>query len=540
MNILGISGGIKIGNQDGAAALLVDGRLVAAAEEERFLGIKFANGLLPKNATRFCLDLAGLDIRDLDAVVFAGATYDRFEEILTGFFEMNFGHAPPIRLVDHHRAHAASTYYGSGLDESLVLTMDFSGDRKSTCVYRGSGGELEVLEEIEKPNSLGIFYSAVTQYLGFQRDSDEYKVMGMAAYAEPTLDLSNILEITETGYRFQHKWIRGICKDQPSPSKQEPLFEALPLPVPPRVPGTPMLPEHFEIAASAQHQLEEAVLQTVRYHLPRSEMKHLCVAGGVGLNCLMNQRLRESGLIESLYAPPICSDAGLALGGAYLAAHAQGDKVQPLDHAYWGPEFSAAEIRQILDRAGSQYLESSDPVGAAVQRIAAGHIVGWFQGRMEYGPRALGSRSILASPREAEMKDTINAKVKFREEFRPLAPSLNHEDGARYFVNYTRSPYMTQTFAATEHAKQNVPAIVHADGTSRLQTVDPRYNPNYAKLIRQVGDATGEPIVLNTSLNAYNDPMACQPQQALRTFYATGLDCLVLGPFVLDKPSVKV
>lgn len=540
MNILGISGGIKIGNQDGAAALLVDGQLVAAAEEERFVGIKFANGLLPKNATRFCLERAGLDIRDLDAVVFAGATYERFEEILTGFFEMNFGHAPPIRLVDHHRAHAASTYYGSGLDDALVLTMDFSGDRKSTCVYRGSGGELQVLEEIEKPNSLGIFYSAMTQYLGFQRDSDEYKVMGMAAYGQPTLDLSNILEITETGYRFHHKWIRGVTKDQPSPSKQEPLYERLPVPIEPRVPGTPIQREHFELAASAQHQLEEAVLQLVRYHASRSEMRRLCVAGGVALNCLMNQRLRESGVLDEVYAPPICSDAGLALGAAYLEAHRQGDKPQPLEHAYWGPEFSPPQIRTVLDRAGSKFQEASDPVAEAVKRIAAGYIVGWFQGRMEYGPRALGSRSILASPRQAEMKDIINAKVKFREEFRPLAPSLNDDDGARYFEKYCPSPYMTQTFAATEVAKKNVPAIVHADGTSRLQTVDARWKPDYAELIRQVGKATGEPIVLNTSLNAYNDPMACEPQHAMRTFYATGLDCLVLGPFVLDKPNVSI
>ncbi|MCH7990143.1 MAG: carbamoyl transferase [Planctomycetes bacterium] len=535
MNILGISGGVKIGNQEGAAALLVDGKLVAAAEEERFVGIKFANGLLPKHATKFCLQQAGIGIKDLDAVVFAGATYDDFEEILRRFFGLNFGHAPPIRLVDHHRAHAASTFYGSGWEHALVVTIDRSGDRKSTTVSIGQNGRLKTLEEIYKPNSLGIFYSAVTQFLGFQTDSDEYKVMGMAGYGTPCHDFSKILEVTDTGYHFHHEFITGISADKPGPSKQERLFDSFPLPFSPRIPGSPISQDHFDIAASAQHQLEQAVLRLIGSYVASTGVGRVCLAGGVTLNSLMNQKIRQMDCIEQLYIPPICSDAGLALGAAYLHCVEHGTIPDPLKHAYWGPEFTSAEIRTVLDRTGVSYTEISDPVEAAVERISQGRIIGWFQGRMEYGPRALGNRSILANPQEPTMKDVINAKVKFREEFRPLAPSVLHEAGAEYFENYADSPFMTETFPAKEVIATRAPAVVHVDGTSRLQSVHRETNPLYAELISAVEKQTGIPVVLNTSFNAYNDPIACEPYQALRTLFATGLDSLVIGDFVLDK-----
>ena len=535
MNILGISGGVKIGNQDGAAALLVDGALVAAAEEERFVGVKFANGLLPRNAVRFCLDHVGLGVADLDAVVFAGATYDRFEEILASFFRFHFGQAPAVQLVDHHTAHAASTFFGSGWDSALVVTMDFSGDRKSTTVHLGGNGRLEPLTEIYKPNSLGIFYSAVTQFLGFQKDGDEYKVMGMAGYGQPVHDFSQILAITDSGYCFDHSFIRGLTGDAPAPSKQQCLFEEFPLPFAGRIPGAPIEQVHYDLAASAQRQLEQAVLRLVEHHLANTAVRNVCLAGGVALNCLMNQKLREHPSIDRLYVPPVCSDAGLALGAAYLHASAAGEKVRPLAHAYWGPEFSQDEIRLVLDRAGISHAETSDPVQSAAERLMAGKIVAWFQGRMEYGPRALGSRSILASPQVAGMKDHINSRVKFREEFRPLAPSILHDDGPRFFEGYVESPYMTQTFAANDLARRQAPAIVHVDGTSRLQTVFAETNPLYAELISTLGSSSGLPMVLNTSLNAYNDPMACEPFQALRTYSTTGIDSLIIGNFVLDK-----
>ena len=540
MNILGLSGGIKIGNQDGAAALLVDGQLVAAAEEERFLGIKFANGQLPRTAIVFCLAQAGLAVEDLDAVVFAGATYERFEEILADYFAFQFGHAPPVVLVDHHSAHAASAWYGTDWDEGLVLTMDFSGDRKATTVSRGDAEGLVEIEAIHKPNSLGIFYSAITQYLGFQRDSDEYKVMGMAAYGQPRFELDEFLEITSSGYELQHRFVRGITSDQPSPSKQERLFGELPVPVPPRSPGGPITQEHYDLAASAQQQLERAVLSLLEHQMGATGLDRVAIAGGVGLNCLMNRAIRQHQAVADLFVPPVCSDAGLALGGALLESRRRGEVPATYHHAYWGPEFSAGEIREVLDRAGAGYREVEDPAAAAAGLIERGAIVGWFHGRMEYGPRALGCRSILASPRRAEMKDEINARIKFREEFRPLAPSVRHEDGSRFFADYADSPYMTQCFAATDETSREAPAVVHADGTSRLQSVHSATNPGYDELIAEVGRRTDLPMVLNTSLNAYNDPIACQPHQALRTYFATGLDAIVLGPFVLEKTNHQV
>ena len=241
--------------------------------------------------------------------------------------------------------------------------------------------------------------------------------------------------------------------------------------------------------------------------------------------------------MDELYAPPVCSDAGLALGSAFLHAAENGERPTLLEHAYWGPEFSAADIRRVLDGAKLNYREISDPASAAVERISTGKMVGWFQGRMEYGPRALGNRSILASPQDVNMKDRINKGVKFREEFRPFAPSLLSSDTSEFFERATTSPYMTQTFTATDRLRQHAPATVHADATSRPQSVLAETNPLFVRLISLLGEATGLPVVLNTSLNAYNDPIACEPFQALRTFFATGLDSLVIGNFVLDKPS---
>lgn len=535
MNILGISGGVKAGNQDGSAALILDGKLVAAAEEERFTGIKFANGLLPRSAIKYCLEHAHLRMEDIDLVVFPGATWIGFNAMLERYFRFQFGFAPPIELVDHHTAHAASTYFGSGWQDALVITMDFSGDGKSTTVRTARGGQFTTLTEFEKPDSLGIFYSTLTQFLGFQKDSDEYKVMGMAAYGHPRYDFSEILEITDSAYRFHWQFLQGVTPGVPAPSKQEPLFEEFPLPVKPRVPGAPILQEHYDVAASGQIQLERALVQMVRHYARETGLERVCLAGGVSLNCLMNQRIRETTGIKELYVPPICSDAGLALGCAYLGAQLKGDKPEPLAHAYWGPEYEPGEIKFILDRAGAKYQETSDPAREAVQRIAAGKIIGWFQGRMEYGPRALGNRSILADPRLEGMKDEINHRVKFREEFRPVAPSIPHELADPYFQRYVDSPYMTQTFTAAPLTRQKVPAVVHADGTSRLQSVHRETNPLYHDLITRLGKETDVPMVINTSLNAYNDPMACEPHQAMRTFYTTGLDSLILGNFVLDK-----
>ena len=535
MNVLGISGGVRIGNQDGAAALLVDGRLIAAAEEERFTGIKFANGMLPRHALRYCLKAGGLTIHDIDRVVFVGATWVGIAEVLRRWLEFQFGHAPAVHLVDHHTAHAASAYFASGWDEALIVTFDFSGDGISTTVRVGRGEQFETAVEMPKPNSLGIFYSAVTQFLGFQKDSDEYKVMGMAAYGTPKFDFDHVLTSTPGGYEFRHSFLRGVKAGEPAPSKQEPLFEKFPLPLDPRVPGSPIEQVHYDVAASAQQHLEHVAGRLIEHHLQACGLSRVCLAGGVALNCKMNQQIRQLPGVTELYVPPVASDAGLALGAAYLGAVEVGDKVQPLPHAYWGPEFTPGEIREVLDRAAVPYEETNDPADAAAERLLSGKIIAWFQGRMEYGPRALGNRSILADARNEAMKDEINARIKFREEFRPVAPAVLDEQAAPLFADYRHSPYMTQTFGMRPAVARLAPAIVHADGTSRLQSVRAEANPLFHELLNRFHHVSGVPLVINTSLNAYNDPMACEPYQALRTYFATGLDSLVMGPFVLDK-----
>jgi carbamoyltransferase len=535
MNVLGISGGVRIGNQDGAAALMVDGRLMAAAEEERFTGIKFANGMLPRHALRYCLRAAALSIHDIDCVVFVGATYVGIVDVLRRWLEFQFGYAPKVQLVDHHTAHAASTFLASGWDEALIVTFDFSGDGISTSVRTGKGTQFETLAEVAKPNSLGVFYSAVTQFLGFQKDSDEYKVMGMAAYGTPHFELDHVLASTPGGYEFRHAFLRGVKAGEPAPSKQEPLFDEFPLPIAPRVPGSPIEQVHYDIAASAQRQLEQVATRLVEHYARARGLDRVCLAGGVALNCKMNEQIRRSPAVRELYVPPVASDAGLALGAAYLGAVEAGDRVEPLRHAYWGPEFTPAEIREMLDRAAVPYEETDDPVDAAAERLLSGKIVAWFQGRMEYGPRALGNRSILADARNETMKDEINARVKFREEFRPVAPAVLDDAGPMLFDGYRHSPFMTQTFPTRPLVARIAPAIVHADGTCRLQSVRPDANPMFHQLLNRFHHVSGVPLVINTSLNAYNDPMACEPFQALRTYFVTGLDSLVMGPFLLDK-----
>lgn len=535
MIVLGMSGGTSIGNQDGAASLLIDGELVAAAEEERFLGVKFANGQLPRSAIQFCLSHAGLTMRDVDAVAFPGRTYVGFRELLTRYLRYHFDHCPRLELVDHHEAHAHCAWRAWGGGDALVVSWDNSGDGRSTTIWSARGGALTLLDEYARPNSLGLFYSAATQFLGFLRDSDEYKVMGMAAYGRPRYDLSGVLSAADGRYQFRSDFLVGIAPGKPQPSKIVCLFDEFPIDAPRRTPGAPFSQEHFDAAASVQARLEEVGGHVVRHWLSRTGARTVCLSGGVALNCLLNQRIRELPEVDEVYVPPVSADSGLSYGAACMVARELGDRPGRMPHAYWGPEFAPDEIREVLERAAAPYRRSDDPVRDAADLIAAGKIVGWFQGRMEFGPRALGARSILADPRRGDMKDQINQRVKFREEYRPLAPAVPHARGGEFFKKYADSPFMTQTFDAAEGLRETAPAVVHEDGTSRLQSVHRAANPLYADLIDAVEKRTGLPIVLNTSLNAYNDPMACAPHQALRTYFSTGMDALVLGDFLLEK-----
>lgn len=542
MYFLGINGGVMTGNQDGAAVLIKDGAIVAAAEEERFIGIKHASGLLPKNAIKFCLKEVGISIKDVANVSFPGATYTNFEETLKDYFDFNFGYVPPITLVDHHLAHVASTYFTWTNDPALILSMDFSGDRISTMAAIGDGTEIREIYRIEKPNSLGIFYSMFTQYLGFEKDNDEYKVMGLSSYGTPKYDLTDVLRKNGDTYKLNYSHLKDslLSPNIPAPSKQERLYVGnLSLPHRGHLSNEPITSYHQDVAASAQKLLEDIVLHLVERLVKKTGIRKLCVAGGVALNCVMNQKIRESGLVDSFFAPPHASDAGLSIGCALLQNVSSKTDPKVLEHCYLGPSYADEEIREVIEHCHLNYERPASLEQRIASELANGKIVGWFQGRMEFGPRALGARSILADCRRPEMKDRINKLVKFREPFRPFTPSVLEEEAGEYFENATISPYMTVTYNVKKDKQHIIPAVTHVDGTARIQTVNKRTNNRYHKLIEEFNKITGVPVILNTSLNVRGQPIACSPRTAVSIFCATGMDAMGIGPFLLSKKKLS-
>ncbi len=544
MDILGISGNFYRGSADAAAVLLRDGEVIAAAEEERFVRVKHAPSQMPEQAIRFCLSRAGVGMDEVDVLAFPQTTWKDLERNVIEFCEFQFGGRPrAIRLVEHHVAHAASAFRFSGFDDAMILTADWSGDGVAATLAAGEHGDIKVLDRLPAPTgSLGIYYALITQFLGFRKWDDEYKVMGLASYGTPETDLSWLLrngDESEGPFALEASALNETLL-QPYPSLhglQQPSFSPAVVERlgPHRVPGTPITERHQNLAASAQRRLEEVAAHLVRSLHAETGFRNLCVAGGVGLNCSMNGALLGLECVDSIYIPPVPNDSGLALGAAAEVASEEGLTVGPLDHASWGPEYDAEEVRRILERSKVPFEEHPDVVDFAARAIADDRIVGWFQGRMEFGARALGNRSILADPRRDDMRDRINYFVKFREDFRPLAPSLLEERAPDFVVGAHPSPFMTITFGVQEDKRELVPAITHVDGTARPQTVTAEANPRYRRLIERFDELTGVPVVLNTSLNVRGDPIAMKPEDALGTFYSTGLDHLIIGDFVLSK-----
>jgi carbamoyltransferase len=525
------------GNQDASAALLIDGELVFAQEEERFTRLKHAVGALPENAIAAALSRSKLRMADIDMLAFH-TEYESFAEKLERYLVHLFGYCPRLKFVNHHRAHAASAYYASGFEDSMIFTTDLSGDGISTTLSQGRGSEITELRRYNKPQSLGVFYALVTQVLGFRRDSDEYKVMGMASYGKPTQDLSWLLRVEDGHYELDESFISRVRKGATNPSKQEPMYSDAMLERTGfvRRKGEAFGETHFDFASSAQHRLNEAAVSLVRWLHTQTGSRRLCVAGGVGLNCVMNQALQAMPEIDQLFVQPASSDAGTALGAAYVAAVEEGETLGPFTSAYLGNDFTPGEIRETIDTLGVRSRETDDPAGEAARAIAEGKIVGWFQGRHEYGPRALGGRSILADPRRENMKDRINVRVKFREEFRPFAPSVLAEHADEYFDLTGPLPYMTVTCGVRAESRDRIPSVVHVDQTSRVQTVDRTASPLYHELISGVSSATGVPVVLNTSYNVKGQPVVNTPTHAIGTLYGSGMDTAILGPYVLEKP----
>jgi carbamoyltransferase len=545
MYVIGISSGIKHGHHDGAAVLLRDGDLIAAAEEERFTLAKHARGELPRGAISFCLKQAGITMRDVDFICSPLKTYTNYAQRLTEYFKFQFGHSPKIALYDHHLCHAASSYYGSGFPEATVACFDFSGDSSSGMVAHVKGNDFKVLTRFGRHNSLGLYYGMLTQYLGYQMTNDEYKVMGLSSYGSPKyLDkFAGLLRPNGIDYELdaeldkRRRDVEIFTSD--FSTRQERIFTEKMEEVlgPRRLRGQPLDQRFTDIAASGQKQLELVTTQVLRTAIGQTGCPDVCLAGGVALNCKMNMEIAAEPMVGRLYVPPVPHDAGVALGAAMLKCAEAGHKIAPLTHAYWGPEYSNDEIKNTLDKIGARYELLNDPVSQCVTDLAEQKKVGWFHGRMEYGPRALGNRSILADPRSAGMKDRINISIKYREEFRPFCPSVLHERQAEYFEDTFDAPFMVVTFPVVDGAREKIPAVVHVDGTARIQSVHANTNPLYTRLIGEFAEATSVPMLINTSLNINEQPTVNAPLEALHTYFCSGLDALYLGPYRLSKPS---
>ncbi|MDP8975151.1 MAG: carbamoyltransferase [Actinomycetota bacterium] len=560
MYILGLT---TLGNA--AATLIKDGELVAAAEEERFSRVKLHLGF-PYHAVRYCLDHAGITIADVDhvslywkpwilghkAVQAAKAlTIDRemfkarvdrgVSQVSRSYLGMlklprairsEFG-ASSFRFhyLEHHECHAASAFLVSPFDRAAILTCDGVGEATTTLMATGVGRDLHPFKRIKLPHSLGQFYSAVTNFLGFDMFAgDEWKVMGLAAYGKPEYyDFLAERVLTSTGngeYRYNIAALdHHLAKRYQFPD------EAVRELGPPRQPGEEISSRHQDIAASAQKVLEDVVLSLLDHLHQKTGEENLCMAGGVALNSVMNGRIVEESPFRRFYFQPVAGDAGCSLGAAYLTYHRllKQPRCFVMDHAYLGPAFNSDACAAALQRAGLGF--ESLPDDRLLPRVAAlldeGAIVGWFQGRMEFGPRALGNRSFLADPRRPDMRQTLNRKVKMREWFRPLAPSILEEHSIELFGRTYRDPFMITVLHVLEECQATVPAVIHVDGTARPQTVSQETNPRYWRLIREFQHRTGVPMLLNTSFNV-QEPIVCSPDDAIRTFKGADFDVLVL------------
>jgi carbamoyltransferase len=537
MIVLGLHGGVTIGQHEPAAALAINGRIVAACEEERYLRVKSAYGHLPYYAIKACLTMANIQFEDIDLVVTPGITYHDFAERIRDYLRHNFGSCPKLECVHHHKAHLASSFYASGLEESLCLSLDATGDGACGMLAHATRKDgIRILEELPTKNSLGYFYTLMTYYLGFT-DGDEYKVMGLAPYGKPSIDLSRMIRPSNGGWVFDWSFVRS---EPPPQSPFEPLYSAAVaklLGQPNRLPGGPMTEYYRDVARSTQHVTEECLLNLVdglQARAPRS--RNMCYAGGLALNCTANRRLLYSGKFDNVYVSPVSSDRGLAIGCAYLGSVMAGDEPWQLWDAYLGSSYSREEVRKELLANGCGFEEIDDPAEIGASLIADNKIVGWFQGRSEAGARALGNRSIIASARDEKMRDLVNARIKYREEFRPFAPSVLQEDSAQYFrTEGTDHPYMCFTCDVPADKVDDMRAVVHVDGTARVQTVRSSNNEIYYDLIRKYKQKTGIPMILNTSFNLKGQPIVETPRDALMTFYGCGLDALILGEFVVHK-----
>jgi len=578
--------GISAFHADASATAVVDGRFVAGVEEERFRRIKHWAGF-PEQALRFCLDEIGGDIRAIDALAVsrqprayflrkallalrnprslrraAGRVRNLAQiQSLEERIAAAFGRSPRLHPVEHHLAHVASAFFCSPFDDAMCLTVDGFGDFVSTMMAVGRGNRVEVLERVHFPHSLGLFYTAITQFLGFLGFGDEYKVMGLAAYGEPSFadKLRQVVPARPDGtfvldLRFFRHLSEGVDMTWEDGSPELGLVYTPALPEllgPARRPDEELTQRHKDLAASLQTVYEERFFALVCALQKRTGLPRLALAGGCAMNSLANGKLFDRTDVRDVYVQAAAGDAGTALGAALWVQHAElgAPRGFVMEHCSWGPRYGEADIRAAIaarlpESGGKDGRYGEIEVAAAPDEdrlcaetaaaIARGEVVGWYQGRSEWGPRALGNRSIVADPRRADMKDVLNLKIKRRESFRPFAPSVLEERTADWFTIDYPDPFMIKVYPIRPEKRPRVPAVTHVDGTGRLQTVSQRANPRYWKLIRAFEAETGVPMILNTSFNE-NEPIVNTPGEALDCFLRTRMDRLVMGDIVVSR-----
>ena len=599
MRILGISAFYH----DSAAALVEGGRIIAAAQEERFTRKK-GDANYPENAIAYCLDEAGVGVDEVDRVVFYDKPFLKFERLLETYIAFaprgfrSFSMALPAWLkeklfqkillgrklrdmdrevdwserllfAEHHQSHAASAFYPSPFKDAVVLTMDGVGEWATTSVSVGHGNELEMIRELHFPHSLGLLYSAFTFYTGFRVNSGEYRMMGLAPYGEPkyyTTILEHLIDLKSDGtFRLNLDYFDYCTGLKMTNDKFDALFGG-----PPRLSNDPITQRHMDLAASAQLVTDEAMLRLTRSVREETGIGNLCLAGGVALNCVANGKILRDARFDDIWIQPAAGDAGGALGAALLASHrlfeeprhsgldvSHGFNGDAMHGAYLGPEFSHDEICRVLDDIGASYetFEDSELIDITADALADGKAVGWFQGRMEFGPRALGNRSILGDARSPTMQKTLNLKIKYRESFRPFAPSVLRSEVSEWFELDCDSPYMLLVADVKEsrckpeseqqsrlfgierlnEIRSEIPAVTHVDYSARVQTVHPDTNPRYYALLEAFNEKTRCPVIVNTSFNVRSEPIVCTPEDAFRCFMGTEIECLVIGNCFLRK-----
>lgn len=600
--------GVSAFYHDSAAALLVDGEICAAAHEERFTRKKH-DASFPANAIRYVLDEAGLLVSDLDAIAFYDKPYLKFERLLETYHAYapwglrSFQSAmpvwikeklfmkkmvwdelaviegekltrrPPLLFPEHHLSHGASAFYPSPFEEAAILTIDGVGEWATTTIGKGKGRHIEILRELEFPHSIGLLYSAFTYYCGFKVNSGEYKLMGLAPYGNASSELvgkfreailQELVDLRPDGSLllnmdyFDYATGLRMCHDR----KWEELFGIIR-----RAPESELTQPYMDMALAVQQVTEEVVLALAQTAKELTNCRNLVMAGGVSLNCVANGKLQRSGIFENIWIQPAAGDAGGALGAAYAAHHIWAgaerqvvkDRLDAMHGSYLGPEFCENDVARVCRKykASAEKFNVDDLCEKVAGLLAEGQVVGWFQGRMEYGPRALGNRSILGDPRHPEMQKKLNLKIKYREGFRPFAPSVLAEDVEEYFDLKCTSPYMLlidtvrsarrnplpaeyDSLAMYErlyHLRSDIPGVTHVDYTARIQTVHRETNPRYWKLINAFKQITGYGLVVNTSFNVRSEPIVCTPEDAYRCFMRTEMDYLVINDFLFEKES---